>query len=601
MNTTIRAITRPFGILHGQISFRLLRNSRPADHGRPGGSGEHIFEGQGKMRRLTAIGAILAAGLLAAACGTSSPSTGPSGAAGPHGTLTISDESGALWTCGFNPFNGNVSYLDFGPVYEPLVFVDSLASAKTTPWLASSFAWSNGNKTISFTIRQGVKWNDGQPMSAADVAFTFNLLKKFPGLDINSVWSVLSSVTQQGNTVVMNFKAPAVPYFYYIADQVPIVPEHIWSKIANPVTFNDPSPVATGAYTVTCKPEQITFLANKHYWQPGLPKIAQVNEPAFTSNDPANTYLATGQAQWGSQYIPSIKTFYTDKSPSYHYWFPPYANVSIFINQKDPILSNVAVRQAMAYAIDRNKVSQIGESGYEPAGNQTGIVTPTFSSWLDTAAASQYNYTYNPAKAISILEKAGFKKNSSGIFQTPSGKPLSFNVINEGGFSDWVASMQVIQTELKAVGIKITPQNLAGTAFNTALYNGQFQLAYFDETGGPTPYYEMRQWLYSANSAPIGKQASTNWERYSNPAVDKLINEYGTTTSATTQHQIVNQLEQVMLKDVPLIPVTESVDWYQYDTSSFSGWATPSDPFAQPAAYSTPDLGIMLLHLKPNK
>ena len=100
--------------------------------------------------------------------------------------------------------------------------------------------------------------------------------------------------------------------------------------------------------------------------------------PAFTSNDPANTYLATGQAQWGSQFIPNIDSFYTSKSPDNHYWFPPIANVSLIPNLTVPGLNNVAVRQAMAYAIDRNKVSQIGEYGYEPPANQTGIVTPTF-------------------------------------------------------------------------------------------------------------------------------------------------------------------------------------------------------------------------------
>jgi peptide/nickel transport system substrate-binding protein len=554
------------------------------------------------MRRLKSFGVLIGTvGLLAgaAACGTGTPSSGSG--SGPSGVLTISDESGALWTCGFNPYNGNVSFLDFGPVYEPLMFVNSLESGKVTPWLATSYAWSNNNKTVTFTIRKGVKWSDGKPFSAADVVFTFNLLKKFPGLDLNSIWSVLSSVTQNGDQVVMNFKNAAVPYFYYIADQVPIVPEHIWSSLKNPVTYNDPNPIGTGAYTVKCKPQQITFLASKDYWQPGEPKIAQVNEPAFTSNDPANTYLATGQAQWGAQYIPSIKTFYSAKSPNYHYWFPPVANVDIFVNLKDPILSNVAVRQAMAYAIDRQKVSQIGESGYEPASNQTGIVTPTFSSWEDAPEAGQYNYGYDPSKAISILKHAGFKQNSSGIFETPSGQPLSFKILNNGGYSDWVASVQVIQQELKAVGIQITPENLTGTSLTNAIYNGQFQLAYADESGGPTPYYEMRAWLYSKNTAPIGQQASSNFERYASPATDKLIDEYATTTSATMQHSIIDQLEEVMLKDVPVIPITEEVDWYQYDTGSFTGWATPSDPYAQPAAYQTPDLGIMLLHLAPKK
>ena len=162
-------------------------------------------------------------------------------------------------------------------------------------------------------------------MTAADVVFSFNLLKKFKALDINSVWSVLSSVTQQGSDkVVMTFKAPAVTYFYYIADQVGIVPQHIWSTVADPVKYPDTHPVGTGAFTVSpCTPQNITFKANPHYWQPGEPKLKTVNYPAFTTNDTANTYLATGQAQWGSQFIPSIKKFYLSKSPNYHYWFPP--------------------------------------------------------------------------------------------------------------------------------------------------------------------------------------------------------------------------------------------------------------------------------------
>ncbi len=435
-------------------------------------------------------------------------------------------------------------------------------------------------------------------MTAADVAFTFNMLKKFPALDLNSIWSVLSSVTQQGDNVVMNFKTAAVPYFYYIADQVGIVPQSIWSKVANPVNFSDANPIGTGAYTVKCSPQLITYTASKHYYQPGEPHIQTVLYPAYTSNDPANLDLATGKDQWGSQFIPSINKFYTSKSPSYHYWFPPVANVSMFINLKDPILSDLHVRQAMAYAIDRSKVSTVGEYGYEPASNQTGVVTPTFSTWVDRSAAAKFNYSYNPAKAKSILAADGYKKDSNGIM-AKNGKELSFTIVNVGGFSDWVASVQVIQQQLQAVGIKITPINLAGTDYNNRLYFGKFQLAYESETGGPSPYYELRQWLYGPNTAPIGKQASTNYERYSNPATDSLINQYGATTDPAQQHAIVNQLEQVMLSQVPLIPMTESVDWYQYDTSKFTGWVTQQNPYAQPAAYSNPVWGIMLLPLKP--
>jgi len=381
------------------------------------------------------------------------------------------------------------------------------------------------------------------------------------------------------------------------------VPEHIWSKIADPVKYPDTNPVGTGAFVVKpCTPQNITYKANPGYWQAGEPKIKTVYYPAFTTNDTANTYLANGQAQWGSQFIPSIQKFYLSKSSSYHYWFPPVANVSMFINLKNPVLSNVAVRQAMAYAINRGQASTIGEYGYEPASNQAGIVTPTFSSWLDTSQAAAYgnNYAYNPKKAISVLTAAGFKKGSNGIM-AKNGQQLSFSIINNGGFSDWVAAVNVLQTDLKAVGIELTPKNLAAPAYEAALYNGKYQLAYGSETGGPSPYYELRQWLFSGNSAPIGQPAGSNWERYSNPATDALINSYAATTSTATQHAIVDKLQAVMLKEVPVIPVTESVDWFQYDTASFTGWVTQSDPYAQPAAYDYPDWGQMLLHLAPAK
>ena len=78
-------------------------------------------------------------------------------------SVTISNEQGTTWTCGFSPFNGDVNTLSFGPVYEELVFVNGLKSGQTTNWLASGYKWGNGNKTLTFTIRSGVKWTDGKP------------------------------------------------------------------------------------------------------------------------------------------------------------------------------------------------------------------------------------------------------------------------------------------------------------------------------------------------------------------------------------------------------------------------------------------------------
>ncbi len=115
-----------------------------------------------RLRTLGVITAV-ACSLVVTACAGSTTKSGRGG------TLTISNENGGLWTCGFNPFNTSTNLLSTGNVYEPLVFVNTLQNQKVTPWLASSYAWSNNNKTVTFTVRDGVKWNDGQPMTASDL------------------------------------------------------------------------------------------------------------------------------------------------------------------------------------------------------------------------------------------------------------------------------------------------------------------------------------------------------------------------------------------------------------------------------------------------
>ncbi len=147
--------------------------------------------------------------------------------------------------------------------------------------------------------------------------------------------------------------------------------------------------------------------------------------------------------------------------------------------------------------------------------------------------------------------------------------------------------------------MKVTVAPLASNTFYSNLYAGKYELAYNAESGGPTPFYEMRQWLYSKNSAAIGTAASSNWERFGSAPVDALLNQYGSTTSAATQLSIVKQLQQVMVDQLPVIPVLEEVDWFQYNSKAFTGYPSASNPYAQPGLYNTPDWGYILDNLKP--
>ena len=546
-------------------------------------------------------------GLLASLTLAVGACAGPGGDGTPNptpkigGSLTIVNDTGALWQCDFNPFNASVTGQSFGILYEPL-FYDNLLNDTKKPWLASDYSWSTDSKTLTFTIRPGVQWSDGQAFSSADVVFTFNLLKQHPELDLQSDWLVLSSVTQEGaDKVVMTFNQPAMPSFYQIASQTAIVPQHIWSTYSNPATQVVKGPIGTGPFTMSqCTDQNIKFSRNPSYWQKGLPYLETVNYPAFVDNDQANLFLATGQAQWGGQFIPNIDTNFVAKDPTHNkYWFPPIDNVNIWFNVQRSPLNNKLVRQAFAYAIDRGSVSKKGEYGYEPAGNQTGVLSPTFDSWIDQGQAAKYGYKFDLAKAASLLQQAGYMKGSDGIYQDSSGKKLSFSIINIAGYTDWVASVQVIQDNLKQAGIDLKAQNLDSSAYFARLFTGNFDLAYgsVNTAPGPTPYYELRNTLHSANTAALGAIATGDYGRYSNPAADALFDQFAATADPATQHELIKQVEAIMLEDVPVIPVTEGVAWSEYSTKDFAGWPTPQDPYAAPAPWNLPDWEVVLTHL----
>jgi peptide/nickel transport system substrate-binding protein len=571
------------------------------------------------MKRLAWLAALAVTGMLATACGGSSSSassgTSTSSKAAVStgkigGKLVIDNEYGGTWPCQFNPFNAAIEGpgITFALMYEPLEFVNILQSNNPpVPMLATASQWSPDFKTLTFTIRSGVKWTDGTPFSAADVVYTFNAMKADKAIDLNALWSAdggpLTSVVPKGtDQVVFTFNAPAQTYFYYVADQTPIVPQHIWSTLnqSKLSTYSDTNPVGTGPYTVSsCSAQNIKYVRNPNYWQSTaahpVPLIKEIDYPAFLSNTPANLFLAQGEAQWGGQYIPNVQSFYVGKDPSNrHTWFPPVLNVGLVPNLDNPLLNQLPVRQAIVYALDKPTIARLGEGGEQQPANQSGVITPTFQSWVDSSLTQP---TYDPAKADQILSSAGFKKGSDGIYQSPSGQPLSFTIKTISGYSDWDASLQIITQELKAVGIAVTVQDENSTPYTADIQAGHYQLAYAGSGGpaaspGPSPYYELRGWLFSGN---IG---STNYSRFKSAQADALFNQYPAASHAQ-QQQIIDSIQKIMLDDIPFIPTTEGVDWYQYDTTNIGGWPTESNPYAQPSPYSFPDNGQVVTHLYP--
>ncbi len=200
--------------------------------------------------------AAAAVGLLAAALGacssTSAPGSGSGGSSAKSNasnTLTMESSPETTITDDFNPFVSTAAPQGMGAtglIYEPLLQFNLAAPPKYYPWLATAYTWSNGGKSVTFAIRQGVKCGTTRtPMTPADVVFTYQLVQK--NAAINLAGLPITSVSSSGNNVTISFSSPQYLDLQQIAG-VPILPKAVWATAGSPTTFTDPKPVGTGPY-----------------------------------------------------------------------------------------------------------------------------------------------------------------------------------------------------------------------------------------------------------------------------------------------------------------------------------------------------------------
>src|SRR6266566_158113 len=212
----------------------------------------------------------------------------------------------------FNPFAPNPLQPTLAGVYEPLYIVSYVNHSKVTPWLATSNKWSTDLQTLTFTIRHGVTWSDGKPLTASDVYFTLNFGKKNPALDKAGLWGprgLASSVTMSGDTVSIHFKRVDVSVLASLVNNVYIVPAHIWSRVKDPINWTNPNPVGSGPFTriLNFSSQSYDLGRNPAYWQASKVKVGTLRFPAYNGNDSATLDAAAGKIDWGGLFIPNVQ------------------------------------------------------------------------------------------------------------------------------------------------------------------------------------------------------------------------------------------------------------------------------------------------------
>src|SRR5580693_5774479 len=562
-----------------------------------------------KHRVLAGLAIAGALSLGIAACGSSGSSGSGSSASVKMGkTLVVESTPLSPMTDTFNPFSlTSTGYLtnSIALYNEPLFIFNTLNSAATPiPMLATGDSFSNGGKTLTLTIRKGVKWNDGKPFSASDVAFTFNMLKTNPKLNTNGAPVVTSASAPNATTAVLNFQNSQYANLFLIG-QVYMVPQHVWSSVSDPATFADAKPVGTGPFMLDkFSPQGYTMKANPLYWQKSKVHVPEIDFPGYNTNANLVPPISSGQIDFAGNYVANIKSNFLAKSPENHTWLnsEPFfsANnvVSMYLNTTKAPLSDPAVRQAISYGIDRNQLNVQGETGYEPPVNTTsGLLLPNHQSYLDPSLANNLPGAGDPAKVASILKADGYTK--SGGKWAKNGKTIKFAIQDPVPYSDYYTDDQIISHQLNALGFDTSVDGIGNpTVWAGNVANGTFDATLHWSNQGPNPYFIYDSWLDSSLTAPIGKPAAGDFGRYSNPQAQAALAQFAGSGDPATQKAAITKLENIMTTQVPVVPLLNGGAWAEVSSRNYTGWPTSSNPYMNPVP-NTPYIEDTILHLTP--
>jgi peptide/nickel transport system substrate-binding protein len=526
---------------------------------------------------------------------------GPTRDASTVPPFRLGNNHGAL-TDTFNPFSTGGSTAataasgELDLIYETLLYTNQFQPGKYFPWLATSYQFSNGGRTLAFQIHHNVTWSDGTPFTAADVAFTFNLLKRYPAINVNGIMP--NSITVNNSyEVTMKFATPQYVNLYLIGD-TPIVPEHIWSSVASPVTYPDSHPVGTGPFTLSSfSPTSIIFVKNPHYWQPGLPKVTTIEDESFDTDASADLAIEHNQLEQMVAPLADYQKLYVDPDPTNHIVYYPVSNQleSLMVNLKVYPFNLVAVRQAISDAINRNILSVDGESSqFPPDLTPTGLILPIDNNYMDPAYRSlALDPTSNLSAAKKVLLGAGFSYKGSQLIM-PNGKPFTATIIDPSPYSDYVLDSSILGEQLRTLGINVTVNNESLGSWSADATDGNFDiLVSYSYAAGPTPYYMLNAELNSALTAPIGSPASGDIERFDSAQADALLANYRDTGSLSQQIKDIQGLETIMVKEVPLIMLFDQTDGYPINTTYYTGFVTQSNQYADPLSEQ------VILHVTP--
>ncbi|HEX3780264.1 MAG TPA: ABC transporter substrate-binding protein [Pseudonocardiaceae bacterium] len=465
-------------------------------------------------------------------------------------------------------------------MYEFLTTYDAKTETPV-PSLASSWSHSADGLTWTFTIRGNAKWSDGVPITAHDAAYTFNLMMTNTAAATangNFVANFASVSAPNDTTLVIKTKAPQATM---LALDVPIVPQHIWSKVGDIAKYtNLPTPghpiVGSGPFILTDYKagQYVTLSANKNYWR-GAPKIDELQYVQFDDVNGAYAALVKGDIDLLNGVTPTqfntlkhTKNIATNQAEGNRFVdmiinSGTATNAGVPIGDGNPNLKDLKLRQAIAEAINPADLVKNVYGGYAQPG--TSYIPPLFATYHWQPTGSQLR-SFNPTAANAALDAAGYPRGADGIRMGKDGKPLNLTLIGAADQVQDGQEAQYVKGWLADIGIGVNVQLVSSDKLNDLTNAGDFDLAFSGYGVDPDPDYvlSIQTCAQRPNAQGLG---GTTESFFCNAQYDSLYAQQLSEMDPVKRANIIKQMEQVFYQQVPEVTLLykDNLEAYRSD------------------------------------
>jgi peptide/nickel transport system substrate-binding protein len=488
----------------------------------------------------------------------------------------------------FNPFLGieAESYEMWALMYDYMITYNMKTMAPE-PGLATSWDTSDDGLTWTFHIRTGVKWSDGQPLTAADIAYTYN--RVLDGGPESASWgsylkSVKTITAPNAKTVVLaldkpNAVLPLLP--------IPIVPEHIWKDVSEDdvkTYANETDVVGSGPFRLVsgrAGGSLYKFEVNPDYWG-GRPNIDEIIFRVFNAEDPAVQALVKGEVDFVDGITPiQVKalqgkdgiTAILGNSPGFDEIAFNVGSVNVQtgkpMGDPNPALMDPKFRYALQFAIDRDAIAErVYQGGGEPA---SSIIPTTYSTW-HWEPPSQDAPTYDPDKAASLLDAAGYKLGSDGKRTMPDGSPIgTLRLYARGESPTSVDTMNFFKEWLGDLGIDASITNMESGKLTNVILDGTYDIFQWGWYVEPDPDSILSYFT-------CGQRGNWSDSWYCDKRYDRLYNTQHSETDDAKRVAEVKRMEKQIYYDAPYLVTVYSKIGEAYRSDRWTGFVPQPDP-----------------------